>query len=103
MKVHFLYWRINFTIFWRCKVTYYNSLRCLLILGSSISGHFSPNISFRMFITYQNCDLPWDSRSLFNNVRQFVMRRPWGVFSVRGTLLSLPAVTSWRMRMLVLR
>ena len=26
MKVHFLYWRINFTIFWRCKVTYYNIL-----------------------------------------------------------------------------
>ena len=24
MKVHFLYWCINFTIFWRCKVTYYN-------------------------------------------------------------------------------
>ena len=23
MKVHFLYWCINFTIFWCCKVTYY--------------------------------------------------------------------------------
>ena len=26
MKVHFLYWRINFTIFWRCKVTYYRKM-----------------------------------------------------------------------------
>ena len=36
MKVHFLYWRINFTIFWRCKVTYYK--RVTLRAASSFFG-----------------------------------------------------------------
>ena len=41
--------------------------------------------------------------SLFSSVRQFTMSSPCGLFSVRGTRLSCPAVTSSRIRILLRR
>ena len=53
--------------------------------------------------SYQKLFLYFCSMSLFSRVRQSTINSPCGLLSVRGTRFSLPAVTSSRVRMEVLR